>query len=115
MSRPDTNRLDDILTALDNIKEILAGVSLHQFLDDVTIHSAVLFQLIVIGEAAANTSSIVQQQYPHVSWRKIKKLRNVVVHEYFALEGKLVWNVVVKDLPILETQIKNILEQDKDS
>jgi|ThiBio_inoc_biof_1041523.scaffolds.fasta_scaffold05407_4 uncharacterized protein with HEPN domain len=53
--------------------------------------------------------------YPDVDWYEMKGFRNIIVHHYFGIEADIVWNIVINDIPVLKTQIQNIinsLEQD---
>ena len=44
------------------------------------------------------------------SWRGPKTLRNVLAHQYFDVNLETVWEVIERDLPILEKEIKNLHE-----
>lgn len=69
--------------------------------------------LMVIGEAANHIPDEVKSQYPDIDWRNIIGLRNVVTHEYFRLNLRIIWNVVEVELPILAQQIQTILDDKK--
>ena len=58
-----------------------------------------------IGEASANISDDIKQNYPDVSWKEMKGMRNFVVHKYFGAELSDVWNTVTNDIPLLKNQI----------
>jgi len=40
----------------------------------------------IIGEAARQVPAEVQQQYPQLPWQEMIAMRNVVIHEYVALD-----------------------------
>jgi uncharacterized protein with HEPN domain len=37
-------------------------------------------------------------------------MRNVFVQEYFGIDNRLVWEIIKKDIPVLEEKIGKILE-----
>ena len=71
---------------------------------------AIIRNLEVIGEAVSNISDDLKQNYPDVSWKEIKGLRNVVIHQYFGVELSEIWSTVINDIPILKSQIQKIIE-----
>ena len=45
-------------------------------------------------------------------WADIVAFRNVVVHQYFGLSWKLIWDTATRDVPELERQVIGILESE---
>ena len=50
-------------------------------------------------------------EYKDVPWRKIVDLRNIVAHGYGELRMELVWNLSLKEIPVLMEQLENLLKQ----
>ena len=71
---------------------------------------AIIRNLEIIGEASANISDDLKQNYPDVSWKEMKGMRNFVTHQYFGIELNDVWSTVINDIPILKKQIQKIIE-----
>jgi len=69
-----------------------------------------LLQLQIIGEAARAMSEEIYKQYPDILWRDIIDFRNLLVHEYFRIDIRLVWKIVEQELPSLKQQINTILQ-----
>jgi len=38
-------------------------------------------------------------------------LRNILIHEYFGIDTKIVWDILQKDLPQLKIHVEEILKQ----
>jgi uncharacterized protein with HEPN domain len=108
--RDNRLRLEDIINAIHQIEIILDGVKRKEFLENGILQAAVMHHIFVIGEASVNVSDDLQRRHPKVWWKALRRLRNVVTHEYFAIDYPAVWNVVKKDLPELELQIRNVLD-----
>ncbi len=71
----------------------------------------VVRNLQIIGEAASRISEETQMLYPQIPWKKVIGMRHILVHGYFEIDLEIVWSVIQNDLPDLEVQIKETLEQ----
>lgn len=71
----------------------------------------VVRNLQIIGEAASRISKETQMLYPQIPWKKVFGMRHILVHGYFEIDLEIVWSVIQNDLPDLEVQIKETLEQ----
>jgi uncharacterized protein with HEPN domain len=99
----DSATLIDIYTAANRILDFTAGLEIGTFLEAVDVHSAVLYQFIVMGEAAARLSEEFRAQHPVAPWRRIVGLRNILIHRYDAVDLNEVWTIVQRDLqPLVE-------------
>lgn len=92
----DDARVDDILGAAAKITRW----SREGPRDD-RYRSAVLRELGVIGEAAANLSDDFKATHRTVPWRAIIGLRNQIVHEYWDTAWMICEDVIHRDLPDL--------------
>lgn len=107
----DKERLEHVLEAIRNIESFLHEMNFTDFSGSVLHRSAVERQLEIIGEATVNLSETLKLSYPEVDWRPIKRFRNVIVHEYFGVSVQILWGVIQKELPVLESQISQILKE----
>ena len=104
--------LQDILEAIAAIEKFLRSVEKTEFLTDDLLQSAVLYKLIIIGEATANVSDEIRQLYPQTSWKKIIGLRNISAHAYFSVDWEAIWATVQNQLSPLQAQITTILQNE---
>lgn len=88
----------------------MKGMDRDAFLNDPKLQDATLYQLIIIGEAAAHLDGELLDKYPY-PWFKIKAFRNYATHEYFNIALWTVWEVIDKHLGELEAQVKVMLEE----
>lgn len=63
-----------------------------------------------IGEAVARLSDHVTAGHPQVNWRPMKGMRNVVAHDYGAIDHDMVWNALADSLPREASKVRNILD-----
>ncbi|HVS10440.1 MAG TPA: DUF86 domain-containing protein [Planctomycetota bacterium] len=108
--RPDELYLRDLLAAAESITRFLRDVEERDFLQDELLQSAVLQKLTVIGEAATRVSDDLRSGHPEIEWRTIVGLRNVVVHEYFAVSWSTIFATATRDVPELGIRIRAILD-----
>ncbi len=82
------------------------------FRKDAVLRRAVVRSLEVIGEATKNLSTDLRRRHPHVDWKRMAGLRDVLIHQYFGVDWKTVWNVATEKVPALEAQLHDILEKE---
>jgi uncharacterized protein with HEPN domain len=105
--RDDRERIEDMREAINKIEKY-SVLGKDKFLSDELIQGWILLQLQIIGEAARAMSDGTYTKYPEITWRDIIDFRNLIVHEYFRIDLKLVWKIVEQELPLLKEQIKKI-------
>jgi uncharacterized protein with HEPN domain len=76
-------RVQDILESITEIEESVRGITFEDFAKNPMLVKAVLYDLIIIGEASSHIPNEIQSRYPLVPWRLMKGMRNVATHEYF--------------------------------
>ncbi len=103
--------LDDILEAIQQIRSYLANQDEEAFTKDRKTQDAVIRNLEIIGEAAGNLPEQIQKTVPEIDWRKIKGLRNILIHEYFGINLPILWDVVQTKLGPLETVCRKLIEK----
>jgi len=104
-------RLRDIIDAITKIDRYTQGMTLTAFsVDDRTI-DAVVRNLIVLGEASRHIPKEVEERHPEVPWDKMRGIRNVVVHEYFGVDGEILWETARHDLPPLLPLLERVLHE----
>lgn len=86
-----------------------AGIVKSDFLDNRTLTLAFERSLGIIGEAVARIDDDFKAAHPTIPWRKIRGLRNIVTHVYWAVDYDIIWHVVTVDVPALNKEITQLL------
>jgi uncharacterized protein with HEPN domain len=107
--RPDRLYLEDIVAAADAIVAFVSGRDASAFAADDIVRSAVLFKLIVIGEAASKVSPELRARLVDVPWQDVVGFRNVAVHAYFGVDWDIVWTTATEDIPPLRERVASLL------
>ncbi|MBW1903014.1 MAG: DUF86 domain-containing protein [Deltaproteobacteria bacterium] len=102
-------RIHDILSAIEKISTYVEGMSYADFESDRKTVDAVIRNFIVIGEAAVHLPEEVFEKHQEVPWFEIRGMRNFVIHEYFGVSDKILWDTIQSDLPTLVPLLKKIL------
>ncbi|WP_199316647.1 HepT-like ribonuclease domain-containing protein [Chroococcidiopsis sp [FACHB-1243]] len=66
----------------------------------------------VIGEAVKQLPDGLRQKYNTIEWRAMAGMRDRLIHNYFGVDYDIVWDVVVNKFPVLDAEIRLILEQE---
>lgn len=106
--------LQDMITSIDRIASYVHGLDFDSFEKNFLVVDAVIRNFEVIGEAAKRIPPAVQEQYPHVPWKKMYQLRNIVSHEYFDVDHETIWRIISQYLPQNGKDLKVILAEIKE-
>jgi uncharacterized protein with HEPN domain len=83
-----------------------------RFLADIKTQDAVIRNLEIIGEATKSLSTGLREKHPDVPWKGMAGVRDRLIHHYFGVNLDIVWDIVAVELPVLESQVEAILQQE---
>ncbi len=102
-------RIRDILDAMAEIQEFTRGMDFESFRGDDKSVRAVEMNFIIIGEAANQIPEEIQEKYSEIPWHLMRAMRNRIVHVYFKIDERLMWDTVQNDLPPLMPILEKLL------
>ncbi len=105
-----TDRIQDMLTTVENILQFTQGLSKEQFLADLKTIRATAFEVGMLGEAAKFIPDEIRARYADIPWRSIIAIRNIIIHEYFHIDEEILWQTVTEDILPLREKLKRIME-----
>lgn len=107
----DATYLEHILLAIQSIEQYLEEVkSYNDFKDNQMLIDALIRELEIIGEAANNVSEKFRKDNPKIPWRKMIGIRNILIHEYFGINKKIIWQTCQTNLKDLKKSILSALK-----
>jgi uncharacterized protein with HEPN domain len=110
LSRREVLRLGDIREAIATIRGHIASGSFDRKTSD-----AVLYNLVVIGEAAAQISDETRARAPEIPWAKVVGLRNLIAHQYFRIDLDVIRAIVTEQLDQLDRTAERLVDEDDES
>ena len=109
-SRDHLFLLEDMLDAAQKIQKYTLGLTQESFIEDDKTIDAVIRNFEIIGEAANRIDDDFKIQHPYIEWRKLRGFRNRIVHDYFGIDYKVVWEIITNDLTYLIDSLESLLD-----
>jgi uncharacterized protein with HEPN domain len=84
------------------------------FDSDSAVQDAILYQIIVLGEAAkavVRADADLATELSEVEWSLLAKMRDRVAHRYWETDRELVWATATLDIPVLEQALSAAIER----
>lgn len=113
MSRDDATLLD-MLKAARLVVAFKGKLAKNAFLRDVKTQSAILHQLLVIGEAVKRLSEEFRGRHSQIPWIRIAGMRDKLIHAYDAVDLDEVWKTVTKEIAPLISFLETLVPQEKE-
>jgi len=110
--RTDEAYLYDMLNAARDALAFVQGMTFEQFQASLLHQMAVLKAIEIIGEAASRLSPAFQEANPHIPWRDIIGMRHRLVHGYFEVDYRRVWDTLQRDVPQLIVHLEALLQKE---
>ncbi len=98
------------MEAICKLEKITQRITFIEFSNTIEIFLSVVKLIEIIGEAVKNIPDDIRVNYPDIPWKNIAGMRDKLVHEYWAIDEQLVWQVTQKNLPQLKGTIVRIIE-----
>ncbi len=106
--RPDRLLLLDMLEAVEEVIDTTPP-TMAEFDAEKLVQSHVLRHIQIIGEAGWRISPGIKDNWPEIPWKKIAGMRHVLVHDYFEVNWKRVYETARDHVPALKATIEAIL------
>ncbi|MBI2334708.1 DUF86 domain-containing protein [Candidatus Daviesbacteria bacterium] len=111
MTKNLTIFLQDILESIKLIEKRIKNATYEKFIEDIDLQDMIIRRLEIIGEAVRNLPKEFRQQHSKIDWKSPADMRSILIHGYFRIDLKVVWDTAVNDLPPFKKQIQKILDQ----
>lgn len=105
----DAAHLWDMLDAARQVAEFSTGLGLDQLLADARTRFAIERALEIVGAAARRVSAETVAQHPEIPWKGIIGFRNVLAHEYGAIDYRRLYTVIADGVPAFIAALDKML------
>ena len=102
-------RIRDILDAITEIQKFTRDMDFETFREDDKTIRSVETNFIIIGEAANQIPEEMEEKYSEIPWSLMRAMRNRIVHVYFQIDKKMMWDTIQNDLPPLIPELEKLL------
>jgi uncharacterized protein with HEPN domain len=105
----DNASLIDLVNAAKRVLQFARGMDKTALSKDEEKQSAILYQVIIIGEATKRLSIAYRSQHPEVPWKDIAGMRDILAHQYDRVNLNTLWDVIQTDIPELLKLLQPLL------
>lgn len=94
-------RMQHMVEAADAIAEYVAR-GRRAYEADSAVRDAILFRIVVIGEAAkavVHRDPALAVDLSEVEWSALARMRDRITHQYWAVDSQIVWDTAVEEIP----------------
>ena len=106
--------LQDVWESILAIEEYTKNLTEEGFHNNRQIQDAVIRRLEIVGEATKNIDDDFRKKHPDIPWKKMAGMRDILIHEYFGVNLKRLWQVIRMDLPGLKQKFVVIMKEEND-
>ena len=100
--------LEDIIESIEKIEAYIGDITYDVFIEDGKTVDAVVRNLEIIGEASKKLPNELKDKISDVPWHRMTGLRNIIAHEYFGVDLKIIWKIVKENLPEVQLPLKKL-------
>ena len=107
----DKARINHVIDAIENVEIILENVTFDDFSNNLEKRLAIERLLEIIGEATNHISEeILYNSKTSSPWKQIIATRNLISHEYFRIDVKMLFQIATVEMIPLKIDIQTILK-----
>lgn len=102
----DKIRLEHILGAINVLIDNKDKHTYEEVVNDPIIFYGFVKHVEIIGEAVYMLTKEFRDSHQEVEWEVIEGMRHVLVHGYYKIKPKQLWNTIERDIPELKPLIE---------
>jgi len=103
--------LEQMLEAIADIEQIIAGKSFAAYAAERTARRAVERCIEIVSEASRRLPPDLKERHPAIPWPKIAAIGNVLRHDYDVVNDATIWHAATVDLLPLKSALESLLRQ----
>ena len=106
----DDSRVRHMLDALAQIAKLRKGLSREQLRWHEGVTERILFNLMILGEAANNITREFAAKNPDVDWKGLAGVRHKIVHDYADIDFDTIWDILQNDITEAYNKVKAVAD-----
>ncbi len=110
MQSPDEKSvMIDMSCAARNIVRFTRGMAKEEFLADRRTQAAIIYEIIILGEAAKRLPQLFREQHFDIPWAPMARMRDRLIHGYQNVNLDIVWATATESVPKVLAKIESLL------
>jgi uncharacterized protein with HEPN domain len=102
--------LNNILESIRILKDYIKNKEVSDLENSVLLRDGVSKRIEEIGENMGKVSESTKKKFKEVKWQDFIDARHFLAHVYQMVNVNKLWNILTKEIPELETQIKKAIQ-----
>ena len=111
MSKSDIQFLKHIKEDAEFIIEFTSTISEEEFLENRLLKKAMVRCFEIIGEATKKVDFDFRMKYNSIAWKEMAGLRDKLIHDYTGVDYNLLWIIISENIPELDFQLEQIIDE----
>lgn len=107
----DKGRLEHILSSINILLSNKDRYTFDEMSTDPIIFYGFVKHVEIIGEAVYMLTKEFRNEHPEIDWEIIEGMRHVLVHGYYKIKPKQLWNTIEHDIPFLKPYIEKYYKE----
>jgi len=101
-----------IKTEIEYLIKTSEDLSYEEFISNETLKRAFVRSIEIIGEAVKSLPNEIRSKNSNIEWNKIAGMRDKLIHQYFGVDFKIVWDVLKNFIPSLKQKINDMISNE---
>lgn len=113
MSRSQIEFLYHMLDETEYLLKACESLSKEDFLTNEDLKRAFTRSIEIMGEASKNIAEEIRNKHSDIDWKGMARMRDKLIHHYFGVDYDLVWEVVISEVPPINSQLSALINEMK--